>query len=159
MKIISKVLIPNKEWIIETEEGKIGSIAKNKKGYSFLQKGRVISFKDAKDVKREFGFNPFDNDMFVKSKLEPSSYTIYDYPCSSKPHDPLFNVRKRLPLFSKNSKSKSQYCAGYYLIKFRKGWARSFCPKLITLERYPYHGPFKNEAESRSMLNKINEKT
>lgn len=159
MKIISKVLIPNKEWIIETEEGKIGSIAKNKKGYSFLQKGRSISFKDAKEVKTKFGFNPFDHDMFVKSNLESSVYTIYDYPCSSRPHGPIFNIRKKLPLFAKSSKSKSQYCAGYYLIKFRKGWVKSFCPKLITLERYPYYGPFKNEDESKSMLNKINEKT
>lgn len=157
MKIVSKVLVPNKEWIIETDNGKLGSIAKHKKGYLFLQKGKKISLKNVKDVKEQFGFNPFESLAFVKSKQETTLESIYDYPCSSKPHAPIFNIKKRLPIFSKSAKSKSQYCAGYYIIKFRKGWVKSFCPKLITLERYPYHGPFRNETESKIMLNKINQ--
>lgn len=157
MKITSKVLIPNKEWIIETDQGKVGSIAKNKKEYFFLQKGKKIPIKDIKDIKKKFGFDLFENNILFKSKLDTQSYSIYDYPCSSKPHTPIFNIKKRLPIFSKSSKSKSQYCAGYYIIKFRKGWVKSFCPKLITLERYPYYGPFKNEPDSKLMLNKINQ--
>lgn len=159
MKIISKVLIPNKEWIIETEQGKIGSISKNKKGYLFLQKGKVLKFKDIKDINQQFGFDPFENSIGFKSKLESTLYSIYDYSCSSKPHNPMFNLKKKLPIFSKGPKSKSQYCAGYYVIKFRKGWVKSFCPKLITLERYPYHGPFKTETECKKTLNVINQET
>jgi hypothetical protein len=154
MKIVSKPIIPNKEFIIKTEQGKIGSIAKNKKGYLFLQKGRTVSFKDIREVKQQFGFNPFENSAMLGQAVE-SSPSIYNYPCSSKPHSPIFNVKKRLPIFSKSAKSKSQYCAGYYIIKFKKGWVRSFCPKLITLERYPYYGPFKTESESKLMLSKI----
>lgn len=157
MKIVSKVLIPNKEWIIENENGKLGSIAKHKRGFLFLQKGKKLSLKDAKDVKQRFGFNPFESAAFLKPNQESTSYSIYDYPCSSRPHAPVFNIRKKLPIFSKSAKSKSQYCAGFYIIKFRKGWVRSFCPKLITLERYPYYGPFRTEAESKMMLNKINQ--
>ena len=41
------------------------------------------------------------------------------------------------------------------VIKFRKGWVKSFCPKLITLERYPFQGPFKTELEMRSILNSV----
>ena len=55
--------------------------------------------------------------------------------------------------FALANASKSLYCAGYYIIKFRKGWVKSFCPKLITLERYQYQGPFKTETEMRSSLN------
>ena len=44
----------------------------------------------------------------------------------------------RKNLFTKSKKSKSLYCAGYYIIKFDKGWVRSFCPKLVTLESYDY---------------------
>jgi hypothetical protein len=68
----------------------------------------------------------------------------------------MYNVKKKLPLFAKSDKSKSQYCAGYYVIKFRKGWVKSFCPKLITLERYPFQGPFKTESEMKSTLNIVN---
>lgn len=158
MKVISKSLIPNKECILKTEQGKIGSIAKYRKGYLFLQKGHKIPFKDIKEIKQQIGFNPFEISNVFNPDTE-STYSIYDYPCSSKPHSPIFNIKKRLPIFSKSSKSKSQYCAGYYLIKFRKGWVKSFCPKLITLERYPYHGPFKTETESKSLLSKISQNT
>jgi hypothetical protein len=64
----------------------------------------------------------------------------------------MFDVRKNLPLFTKSEKSKSVYCAGYYIIKFEKGWVKSFCPKLITIERYPYEGPFKTDIEMKQRL-------
>jgi hypothetical protein len=64
----------------------------------------------------------------------------------------MFNVQKRLPLFTKSPESKSIYCAGYYIIKFDKGWVKSLCPKLITIERYESKGPFKTELEMKQVL-------
>ena len=156
MIITSKVLIPNKEWLIETKEGKIGSIAKSKKGYSFLQKGKRVSFNNINEIKKEFGWDILKKELDTQSKTDTQVYSIYDYPCSSKPHNPVFNLRKKLPLFTKSKKSKSQFCAGYYIVKFRKGWTKSFCPKVITLDRYPYHGPFKTEIEMKNELIKFN---
>jgi hypothetical protein len=40
----------------------------------------------------------------------------------------------------------------WYSIKFDKGWVKSFCPKAITIERYPYKGPFKSELEMKTVL-------
>lgn len=68
----------------------------------------------------------------------------------------MFDVKRHLPLFTKSNKSKSVYCAGYYIIKFDKGWVKSFCPKLITVERYQYEGPFKTELEMKQRLNNAN---
>lgn len=155
MTVITKVLIPNKEWIIEQDQEKIGSIAKHKKGYSFLRNGQNIVFKNIKQIEQELGIN-LSEKKFPKFEIEPASYSIYDFPCSSKPFVPVYNVKEKLPLFAKSSKSKSQYCAGYYIIKFRKGWVKSFCPKLITLERYPYVGPFKTENDMKAMLATVN---
>ena len=64
----------------------------------------------------------------------------------------MYDVRRRLPLFTKSNASKSLYCAGYYIIKFNKGWVKSFCPKVITLERNEYKGPFKTEFEMKQVL-------
>jgi len=150
--VISKVLIPNKEWIIEDSGKKIGSIAKNKKGYIFLHKGKMINIQSFKDIVETLD----TTNSKRKFEIEPLTYTIYNYPCSSKPFEPVYNVKKKLPLYAKSSKSKSQYCAGYYVIQFRKGWVKSFCPKLITLERYPFHGPYKTEQEMKNVLNTIN---
>lgn len=159
MSSTAKVLIPEKEWLIKNGNEKIGSISKVKKGYVVLHKGRAVSFKDLADVKSAVGIAMFEESIKkVKKDMDKSmEYVIYDYPCKSKPYDPLFNVQKRLPLYTKRLKSKSQHCAGHYIIKFRKGWVKSFCPKLITLERYPYQGPWKTEEESRVALKKANQ--
>jgi len=158
MNSTAKVLIPNKEWLVRDGASKIGSISKAKKGYTFLKNGKQISFQDLAEVKAQFGIEVFEESIkkIKKDAAEPKNYSIYDFPCSSKPFEPVYSVKQKLPLYAKSAKSKSQYCAGYYVIKFRKGWVKSFCPKLITLERYPFHGPFKSEAEMKAMLNTIN---
>lgn len=150
MNIISKELIPDKEWILKDGDNKIGSVLKNKKGFILARNGSRFNFKDISDLGIEL---PKNN---VNSSIEiVNSYSIYDYPCSTKPFSPVYNLKKKLPIFTKSTKSKSQFCAGYYIIKFRKGWVKSFCPKLITLERYPYQGPYKTENEMKQELNKL----
>jgi len=153
MNSTTKVLVPNKEWLVKDGPTKVGSILKIKKGYYFLKDGKTVPFKDLAEIHTQLGIEEFEENL-KKNKLEKTvtEYNIYDYPCSSKPYNPVYNVKKKLPLFAKSDKSKSQYCAGYYTIKFRKGWVKSFCPKLITLERYAYHGPFKTEQEMKNAL-------
>lgn len=156
MNSTAKTLVPNKEWLIEADNIKIGSVSKAKKGYIFLRNGKSINFKNLAEVNAQFGVAIFEESI-KKHKPEPSTqgYVIYDYPCGSKPYDPVYNIKQKLPLYSKSSKSKSLFCAGYYVIKFQKGWRKAFCPKLITLERYPYKGPFKTEEEMKSQLTKV----
>lgn len=158
MSTTTKVLVPNKSWIVENNGTKIGTLNKEKKGYSFFQRGIKIEIKDLGEVKTHLGVSTLEHETAkhvrvpTKANTEPN---VYDYPCASKPHNPVYNIVKRLPIYAKSSKSKSLYCAGYYVIKFRKGWVKSFCPKLITLERYEFQGPFKTELEMRTVLNTI----
>lgn len=157
MNSTAKVLIPDCEWLIKDARTKIGTITKNKKGYLFLHKGQQAEIKDIDEIKQQLGVSLFEASRTVPKKAKPvSGYTIYDYPCRSEPYDPVYSVKQKLPLYSKSSKSKSQYCAGHYIIRFRKGWAKAYCPKLITLERYPYHGPFRTEAEMKNILAQVN---
>lgn len=151
----TKTLVPNREWLIRNEFEKICSVSKYKKGYVIYKKGQMLPFKNLEEVNSKLGTDIKEEASKRKINTE-EAFAIYDYPCSSKPYQPVYNVRKKLPLFAKSDKSKSQYCAGYYIIKFRKGWVKSFCPKLITLERYPFHGPYKTEAEMKTALNTCN---
>lgn len=153
MNSTAKTLIPNKEWVIRSNNQKIGSITKSNKGYTFLKNGKAVALKSLSEIDTLFGGIHFEtNQNKVKSNTENS---IYDFPCSSKPYDPVYDVKRKIPLFAKSSKSKSQYCAGYYIIKFKKGWVKSFCPKLITLERYQFVGPFKLEADMKLVLKQV----
>ena len=53
-----------------------------------------------------------------------------------------------LPCFTKTPASKVFFSAGYYGIKFENGgWLSSFCPKIATLRKYPFIGPFKTEID------------
>lgn len=156
MNSTAKVLVPDREWLVTDNNKKIGAISKNKKGYVFYHKGKTVGFKNINDIKTQLGIALFEEGIKkVKNESTDKNYNIYDYPCSSKPYEPVYSVKEKLPLYAKSLKSKSRYCAGHYIIKFRKGWVKSFCPKLITLQRYPYHGPFKTEMEIKTLLNNI----
>lgn len=152
MNGIAKPLIPNKEWIVENEGQKLGTLTKNKNGYIFFGKGTQIEFHDLNEVQTTMGI-----DIEIRKPATKSSGNeIHGYPCKMKPYNAVFDVKNHLPLYTKSEKSQSQHCAGHYIIKFPKGWVRSFSPKLITLQRYPYKGPWKTELESKVELAKAN---
>jgi len=157
MTTTAKVLVPNKVWILQNQGSKIGTLNKEKKGYAFFKKGEKLELGNLNEVKETFGADIVKDAVNnVRSNVNNDPRIIYDYPCKSKPYNPVFNVRKKIPIYAKSSKSKSLYCAGYYLIKFRKGWTKAFCPKLITLERYSFLGPFKTEEQMKNMLTMVN---
>lgn len=154
---VAKVLIPNKEWLIRNDTEKVGSIAKANEGYIFLHKGITINLPNLTEIKSRFGISLLDNGMATSTEdISTNKYSIYDFPCSSEPFEPMYSIKEKLPLYLKSNDSKSKYCAGYYIIQFKKGWVKSYCPKVITLERYPYRGPFKTEFEAKSFLTNIN---
>lgn len=147
-----KTLIPNKSWIIKEGNQKLGTVSKEKKGFNFFVKGHKI-FMKKQELGQKLGVELPENQIITAPQV---TNLIYNFPCASKPYSPVYNIKKRLPIYSKSNKSKSLYCAGYYIIQFRKGWVKSFCPKLITLDRYSFHGPFKTEEEMKTQLSIIN---
>jgi len=155
----AKVLVPNKFWIIQNDGEKLATLSKEKKGYSILCKGQRYDVHDLTEIKERFGITISEESIKKEKRVKTLPTDIYGYPANGKAYNPLWNVQKRLPIYAKSSKSKSLYCAGYYVIKFRKGWVKSFCPKLITLERYPFKGPFKTELEMRTVLNTVSKDT
>ena len=154
----TKVLVPNKFWIVERGGEKIATLSKEKKGYTLLSRGQRYDLHDLTEIKERFGIT-IDSLDSPKKKKKEAAKNIDGFPVNVKAYNPLWNVQKKLPIYAKSVKSKSLYCAGYYVIKFRKGWVKSFCPKLITLERYPFKGPYKTELEMRTMLNSLSRDT
>ncbi len=149
--IHAKPVIDGKFWIVEDGEEKVGVLKlTEQKKYVFSSKNNVTTFENKKKLVEQFG-----KEFFVtkdKKQKQDEVKEVHGYPCSATPQNPMYDVKRHLPLFTKSDKSKSVYCAGYYIIKFEKGWVKSFCPKLITVERYPYEGPFKTELEMKQRL-------
>lgn len=152
MNLKAKPIIDGKFWIVEENGEKVGLLHKKENNkYMLSNKDGEAVFNKKDDLIKRFG-----QDFFLVSEKTTVAHAevrdVYGYPTSSRPYNPLFNVQKRLPLFTKSPASKSLYCAGHYIIKFDKGWVKSTCPKLITIERYEYKGPFKTELEMKHVL-------
>lgn len=151
-EIYAKPIVDGKYWIIEQDGEKIATLQK-KENNKFILSGSSgeIMFNKKEELTKEFGKDFFlANDKVKVTTVAQKE--VYGYPSSCEPFNAMFDVRRKLPLFTKSSQSKSLYCAGYYVIKFDKGWVKSFCPKAITIERYPFKGPFKNELEMKMVL-------
>ena len=150
----AKPIIDGKFWIIEDHGNKVGTLQKDEsERFVLTAKNNRSVFESVKSLEKRFG-----NSFFISAKEEETpvvSNEIYGYNTNCEPHNPMYDVKKKLPLFTKSNASKSIYCAGYYAIKFDKGWVRSFCPKLITVQRYEYKGPFKTEIELRQVLSNV----
>lgn len=146
-----KEVLKNKFWIVEDKGNKIGTLSLADEKYMLSSSTGTEFF----DTKQQLGNRFSKNVSWTKLDITqkgPIERIVHSYPTSCDPYNSIFDVKRKLPLFTKSNKSKSLYCAGYYIIRFDKGWVKSFCPKLITIERYPYKGPFKTEMVMRQEL-------
>lgn len=150
MNSIAKPLIPNKEWIVENNGKKLGTLSKDKKGYVFLSKGIKVQFQNLQELEKEM---ELILELPSSSKVTKNK-DVYGYLTKTIPHNPLYDVKRKLPIYTKSNKSISKHCAGFYIIRFPKGWVKSHCPKLITLERYPFKGPFHTEQQAKEELSR-----
>ena len=149
----AKTILKDKFWIVESDGERVGTLSLTEDKYLFSSGASTQYFDSERALKNTFGKDVFaDTITQVIEDKEVPVKEVYNFPTSCSPYNSLYDVKNKLPLFTKSNKSKSLYCAGYYIIHFDKGWVKSFCPKLITVERYPTKGPFKSELEMKQVL-------
>lgn len=149
MTLLAKNIVKNKCWVVEQDGVKYGTILANEQGVTLVHGNQREKFANLKLLKDKYNIVV---DRSKPEKTAKESHEVYGYPCEHRSHNVLWEVQKRLPIFTKSRKSKSFFCAGYYLVKFNNGWVKSFCPKLITLNRYSFQGPFKTQEEMLEQL-------
>jgi len=151
----AKPIIPEKFWIVEKEGTKFATLRKSEDNHFVMSNELGIKVFETKEkLTMEFGKDFFVAKIIKEAdNAEPNE--VHGYATSAAPHNAMFDVKRKLPLFTKSGDSKSLYCAGYYVIRFDKGWVKSFCPKAITLQRYEYQGPFKTELEMKQVLSNV----
>ena len=151
MTLLAKSIVKNKCWVVEDNGLKVGTILANPRG--------VVYVVDRDQHREQFTSLKLLSDKYniivdknPPRKIITEANTVYGFPCEHKPNNVLWDVKHRLPIFTKGNKSKSFFCAGYYIVKFNNGWVKSYCPKLITLNRYPYAGPYDTAEEMQERL-------
>ncbi len=151
----AKPIIENKFWVVEKDGNRYATLRKDEEDRFVMSNSTGIKiFKNKESLTKQFG-----KDFFIAKIIRESDNSepneVHGYATSVIPHNPLYDIKRKLPLFTKSEDSKSLYCAGHYIIKFDKGWVKSFCPKLITLQRYDYRGPFKTEMDLKQAITNV----
>ena len=154
MTIKANTVLKNKFWIVEDDGKKVGTLSHSDDRFLYSCNNQTYFFDNQKQISKKLGKIVWDDT--VEKTITPSEKIVHNYPTSVTPFNTMYDVQRKLPLFTKSAKSNSLYCAGYYVIRFDKGWVKSFCPKLITLQRYESKGPFKTDLEMKQVLSSVN---
>lgn len=150
----AKPVVKDKFWIVEEGDRKVATIqAIDEGGFVYVHDDQREKFPTVNILKKQLNIT---FDRAIKKAKEKTSHEVYGHPCSAKPYNQLWDVSKKIPIYTKTEKSKSYFCAGYYLIKFSNNWVKAYCPKLITLQRYEFQGPFANADTQHSQLRTAN---
>jgi hypothetical protein len=157
-ELIAKPVIKNKFWIVESQGTKVATIqAVEDGGFVYVHDEERQRFPTIKLLSKEHNIM-FDATTTKKEKVAVEHHEVYGYPVTNRAWNTLWDVKHQFPVYTKTSKSKSYYCACYYIIKFNYGWVKSYCPKFITLNRYEFQGPYKTKFEMQEQLRLANGK-
>ena len=137
---IARPIVNGKFWVIKKDEQKIGSVEKDNNGYFVTTKNGNARFKTLKNLRNATQIN-FEEG---KERIKYPENQVNGFPTDVKPYNGVFNIQTRLPVYTKEKKSKSWYAAGYYMLTIGRKTKVVFCPKLILLERYDYFGPVRS---------------
>jgi hypothetical protein len=140
MTLIAKPVIDQQFWILQDGNQKVGNIEACAGGYQVKINNQIAQFKTIKMAAQRINivFEPAPKS--VKAKV--AANLVHGYPTKSRVHSPMWDVKMKLPIFTKTSKSKSWFAAGWYQVKKGRNWSVIQDPKIILLQRYPYQGPF-----------------
>ena len=141
----TKELVKDKFWIVEVSSSKIGTIRKQ---------GQVFEFFDQRD-KSTTMLDTLNQFKTIERKADVSTecQSLNGYPTNSLIVIPV--EHSSLPLFKKAQKGKTTYAAGYYILRYHgMGWQHAYCPKVETLDKYEYQGPFFTEWDMNLQLKK-----
>ena len=148
-------------WLVHQGPAKLGILNKDvQEHYTYITGKELVKFNDQDAVVEHFGNLNLFNEVVSESAKKSERVFIkgfevdYESPIIIDSSHP--DYRDDLPIYAKIEGKGIYYAAGYYCIDFEKGWKKSHGPKLATLLKYGYEGPFKTELEMRQRLKTLN---
>lgn len=143
--ILAKPVIENKYWILKENDEKVGTVEATDMGtFTVRIKDDHQEFKTIRTIKNRTKIL-FEEP--VKKKRTKKSCDVNGFATDCAPYNAIYDVQRRLPIYTKKNKSKSWFAAGYYQINANGSWETYFCPKLILLQRYEYRGPVHDPSQ------------
>jgi len=135
--ILAKPVVANKYWILQENNIKIGAVEAVSDGFVVKMYNDQQEFKTIRTIKNKTKITFQD----PPARKAHKTHEVNGFATDSIPYNAIYDVQKRLPIYTKQRKSKSWFAAGWYQIQLNGTWQTMFCPKLILLQRYDYRGP------------------
>jgi hypothetical protein len=140
---IAKPILKNKSWVILEDGQKVGTVnAVNRQYLVKFTTGQQEVVPSTETVKKRF------NVEFEKYQPGPQTTIVSDYPTVGAVHNPVYDIMRRIPMYTQQRRSRCWYAAGYYAINYNGAWNIELCPKVIHLARNPFRGPFKTRDDA-----------
>ena len=142
--IVAKPVVTNHFWILLKKEEKIGNVEACAGGYQVKINNKVSKYKTIRMAAQRAEIH-FERDALKHDKNVTN--LVHGFPAKGRIYNAVWDVPHKLPLFTKTRKSKSWFAAGWYRVCKNRTWKIVQDPKLITLQRYEYKGPFHTQGE------------
>jgi hypothetical protein len=140
---IAKPILKNKSWVILEDGQKVGTVnAVNRQYLVKFTTGQQEVVPSTETVKKQF------NVEFEKYQPKPQTTIVSDYPTVGAVYNPVYDIMRRIPMYTVKRRSRCWYAAGYYAINYNNAWTIELCPKVIHLARNPFRGPFKTRDDA-----------
>lgn len=149
--LIAKPVVKNQFWIVTENGEKVGNVIADGSGFEVKLNGVKTHFDNTKAIEKKVEIEFEKTTKPKKTTDRPLPFAVY--PTTNKVFNSIFDIKRKIHLFTKTQKSKCYYAAGWFAIQQGQEMEAIFCPKYIFVQRYPYHGPFKTEAEAKSKIN------
>ena len=146
MTLIALPVVDKQYWILKENDRKVGNVEACAGGYQVKINNQIVQYKTIRMVEQRVNihFEPAPK----KSKPVAPANSVYGYPVAGRMYNPIWDIPQKLPIYTKTAKSKSWFAAGWYQVKKGRDWKVVQGPKLIMLQRYPYHGPYQTREEA-----------
>jgi hypothetical protein len=146
MTLVAKPVIDKQFWILQDGDRKVGNIEACNGGYQVKIQNQIAQFKTIRMAAQriDIQFEPVKKITVAK----PVKNLVHGYPVAGRIYNPMWDIKMKLPIYTKTTKSKSWFAAGWYRVKKGRSWTVTQDPKLIVLQRYAYAGPFYTQEEA-----------
>lgn len=149
--LTAKPIIKNQYWVVTDGDKKVGNVLANNFGFVVNLNGVHSYFENSHELKKNTKIE-FQTLQTTKGQVD---LPFAKFPTTPKTYNNMFDVKRKLHLFTKTQKSKCYYAAGYFIMNQNGENEIVFCPKYIFVQRYKYLGPYKTVEEANSMINKL----
>lgn len=150
-KLIAKPIVKDQYWVVTDGTKKVGNVVADGGGIEVKINGQGSHFQSIADIKDkiQITFEP------VNGSNAKTTVPYPEFPTTPRTYNSMFDIKRKLHLFTKLKKSKCYYAAGWFVVDLNGSKQTMFCPKYIFIQRYEYEGPFKTEDEANIHINTV----